>query len=246
MPAARVPGADSPADDSASGWRPNSYLGMLAPATREALLGLGLRRLFAPGQVFIAEGDKDTDMFVLLEGIAKVTAKGANSEEFIDVQAKGDTVGELAAINPGLEPLPRSATVLAAGDVAAIRIMKPELDAFFMAHPDAAVAMAFMLGGRQVQKLRERLNISGFDATARLARTLAALEEKLGTPTADGTLLDIPLSQTELATLAVLAGPTVQKALRDLREVGAILTGYRTITITDMAALRRAGRLGDE
>jgi CRP-like cAMP-binding protein len=219
---------------------------MLAPATREALLGLGLRRVFAPGQVFIPEGDNDTDMFVLLEGIVKVTAKGANGEEFIDVQASGDTVGELSALNPRPVPLLRSATVMAAGDVTAIQIEKPDLDAFFVAHSDAAVAMAFMLGGRQMQKLRERLDISRFDPTARLARTLAALEEKLGTPTADGTLLNIPISQTELATLVVVAGPTVQKALRDLRIAGAILTGYRAITITDLTALRRAGHLDNE
>lgn len=245
-PAAEATGADSPALGSAPSWRPNSYLGMLAPPTREALLGLGIRRVFAPGQVFITEGDMDTDLFVLLEGIVKVTAKGANGEEFIDVQAEGDTVGELAAINPGAESLPRSATVMAAGDVTALRITKPDLDAFFMAHPDAAVVMAFMLGSRQRQKLRERLDISGFDPTTRLARTLAALAEKLGTPVAGSALLGIPLSQPELATLVVVAGPTVQKALRDLRATGAIRTGYRSIAITDMVALRRAGLLEED
>jgi CRP-like cAMP-binding protein len=246
-PAVEPPEVDDPAVEPAVRWRPNSYLGILTPATRAAFLGLGLRRVFAPGQVFIAEGDADTDLFVLLEGIVKVTAKGAGGDElFVDVQAQGDTVGELAAINPTAEALPRTATVMAAGDVTAIRIGKPDLDAFFIAHPDAAVAMAFMLGGRQRQKLRERLDMSGFDATARLARTLAALEERLGIPTPRGMLLDIPLTQTELATLAVVAEPTVQKALRDLRKDGAIQTGYRAITITDMAALRRVGRLPDE
>jgi CRP/FNR family transcriptional regulator, cyclic AMP receptor protein len=246
-PAVGIPGADGPAVESASGWRPNSYLGILVPATREAFLGLGLRRVFAPGQIFIAEGDEDTDLFVLLEGIVKVTAKGVEGEDlFVDVQAQGDTVGELAAINPTTEKLPRTATVLAAGDVTAIRISKPDLDAFFAAHYDGAVAMAYMLGGRQRQKLRERLDMSGLDAAARLARTLVALEERLGIPTPRGTLIDIPLTQTELATLAVVAEPTVQKALRDLRRDGAIQTGYRAITITDRAALRRAGRLEDE
>lgn len=246
LPAARMPVADSPVDDSASDWRSNSYLGMLSPTTREPFLSLGLRRVFAPGQVFIKEGDQDTDLFVLLEGIVKVTAKGAKGDEFIDVQAKGDTVGELAAINPSPELLPRSATVMAAGDVTATRISKPDLDAFFIAHPDAAIAMAFMLGGRQMQKLRERLNISGFGSTARLARTLAALKEKLGVSTAAGILLDIPLSQTEMANLAVVARPTVEKSLLSLRDAGAIVTGYRSVTITDMAALRTAGRLDDE
>jgi CRP/FNR family cyclic AMP-dependent transcriptional regulator len=243
-PAARMPGTGSAADDHASNWRPNSYLGMLAPATLKALLSRGVREVFRPGRTLIAEGNNDTDMFVLLEGIAKVTATGASGEEFIDFQAKGDTVGELAAINPSPKPLRRSATVKAAGEVTAIRITKPDLDAFFIAYPDAAVTMAFMLGGRQMQKMRQLLDISGFDAPERVARTLAAAEEKLGVPTADGTLLNI--TQTELANLAVLGLPTVQQVLRDLRNKHkAIQTGYRTITITDMAALRLAGEPGD-
>ena len=242
-PAPRMPGIGSTAGDHASSWRPDSYLGMLAPATRAALLSLGIRRVFGPGQIFIREGDWHADMFVLLEGIVKVTAEVASGEEFINFRAKGDTVGELAAISP--KPVQRSATVRAAGDVAAIEITKPDLDAFFIDHPDAAVAMASMLGGRQLEKMRQLLDISGFDATTRIARTLLAVEKKLGVPTADGTLLDI--TQTELANLAVVAGPTVQKALGDLRKKqGAILTGYRTITITDMATLRRAGQLPDE
>lgn len=247
-PAVQVPGS---ADDgeltrgASPAWRPDSYLGMLAPRTREALLGLGVRRVFRPGQVFIAEGDADTDMFVLVDGIVKVTALSPDADVFVDVHARGDTVGELSALNPGPTPLVRSATVMAAGSVEAIQIAKRDTDAFFAAHADAAVAMAFMLGGRQRQKLRERLNMTGFDVKTRVARTLAALAEKLGVQTPAGVELGMPLSQIELANLAAVAEPTAQKALRDLRKVGAIETNYLRITITDMDALLDAGDLHD-
>jgi CRP-like cAMP-binding protein len=183
-------------------------------------------------------------MFVLVDGIVKVTALGSDEEElFVDVQARGDTVGELSALNPFPTPLTRSATVMAAGGVEAIQISKRDLDSFFSAYPDATKVMAFMLGGRQRQKLRERLNMTGFDVRTRLARTLVALAETLGVQKASGLELSIPLSQIELANLVAVAEPTVQKALRDLRVAGAIQTRYLGITITDMDALLQAGHL---
>lgn len=246
-PAVQVPGSAGGgelAPEPAPPWRPDSYLGMLAPPTRDALLSLGVKRVFRPGQVFITEGDVDTDMFVLVDGIVKVTALGSDEEElFVDVQARGDTVGELSALNPFPTPLTRSATVMAAGGVEAIQISKRDLDSFFSAYPDATKVMAFMLGGRQRQKLRERLNMTGFDVRTRLARTLVALAETLGVQKASGLELSIPLSQIELANLVAVAEPTVQKALRDLRVAGAIQTRYLGITITDMDALLQAGHL---
>jgi DeoR/GlpR family transcriptional regulator of sugar metabolism len=55
----------------------------------------------------------------------------------------------------------------------------------------------------------------------------------------DGFLVDIKLTQPELATLCGAADITVHKALRELREAGLIETGYRGFEIKDEAALRR-------
>jgi len=48
-----------------------------------------------------------------------------------------------------------------------------------------------------------------------------------------------PVTQSELASLASVAEPTAQKALRQLRKDGVISTGYRSLTIEDFSALNR-------
>ena len=50
-------------------------------------------------------------------------------------------------------------------------------------------------------------------------------------------MLNWPLTQPELASLSSVAEPTVQKALRRLRESGVIVTGYRSLTIQDFSRL---------
>ena len=48
----------------------------------------------------------------------------------------------------------------------------------------------------------------------------------------------MPLTQPELAALVGAAEPTVHKALAKLRRRGLIVTGYRQMTVLDLAELR--------
>lgn len=232
----------SPDSEAAAAWPPGSYLGLLGPATRDALLELGTIRRFSPGQVFITEGDQASEVFIILEGVAKVTGTGGGGTEvLIDIQVRGNTVGEMAA----LDGRPRSATVTAAGDVTASMIRGDDLLAFFRARPDALVAMTRLLSFRARQKVAQQLDFSGHDVKTRLARTLAAMAERFGSPAGNAVNLDIALTQADLASLVGAAEPTLHKALRDLRTEGAIVTHYRRMQITDLRALRRIADLTD-
>lgn len=64
-----------------------------------------------------------------------------------------------------------------------------------------------------------------------------------GRRTERGIVVDIQLSQAELATLCGAAEITLQKALRDLREAGVVGTGYRQVVVRDVAALRVAAEV---
>jgi len=48
-----------------------------------------------------------------------------------------------------------------------------------------------------------------------------------------------PITQPELATLCGAAEPSVHKALRRLREQGAVSTGYRSIRVENLGQLHR-------
>jgi CRP/FNR family cyclic AMP-dependent transcriptional regulator len=223
-------------------WPPHSYLGLLSQPVREALLALGVKRVFSPGQVFITQGDTARDMFAIVKGLAKVTITGPVGPQLVDVQAQGDTVGELAAI----DGQPRSATVAAIGRVEAVEIRSDDLVAFFEATPAAAIAMNRMMSLRQRRKVDQILNFSQFDVGARLARTLVALGEKCGTSEAEGLVLDSLISQPELAALVGVSEPTIHKALRSLRESGALMTGYRRMVIVDLDRLQQIGHIHEE
>jgi CRP/FNR family transcriptional regulator, cyclic AMP receptor protein len=76
-----------------------------------------------------------------------------------------------------------------------------------------------------------------------VARRLVDLGARFGEETPEGTCVHLPLSQEELATWCGSSREATAKALRTLREVGAIATARRTVTITGEEELRRHARL---
>lgn len=56
--------------------------------------------------------------------------------------------------------------------------------------------------------------------------------------TSEGTELGYALTQPELAAMVGVSEPSIQRALRQLRDIGVLDTGYRRIIILDMAALK--------
>ena len=82
-----------------------------------------------------------------------------------------------------------------------------------------------------------RVEFAGYDAQTRVARVLRELAAAYGERSGKRVTLSWPLTQTELASLSSVAEPTVQKALRRLRESGVIATGYRSLTIQDFSEL---------
>jgi CRP-like cAMP-binding protein len=84
-----------------------------------------------------------------------------------------------------------------------------------------------------------RVEFTGCDVNTRFARVLLELAERYGEQTPAGATIGCPLTQSELATLAGAAEPTVQRALRQLKADGIVATGYRVTTVLDMNTLRQ-------
>lgn len=230
---------DDRLERAAAPWPPNSYLGLLPERTRDALLALGTRRVFSPGQVFITQGDEASELFVITEGVVRVESVEPDGEpRLIDIQARGDTVGEMAAI----EGTARSASVSAAQRVEAIEISADDFERLAKEDGVAALSMLRMFSMRQRFRMRQTLDFNKYDAVTRLARTLVALAEKCGTPSDGGVVLDI-ITQADLAPLVGASEPAIHKALRTLREAGGIETGRRRVVIRDLGVLRRLGDL---
>lgn len=206
------------------------------PAAAE-LAALGTRRAFAAGSVLLRQGELSAHVYLLLGGVVKVTATTAEGGfALLAIRAAGDLVGELA----GLDGQPRSATVTAAGSVAARVITQSVFNDFLNRHAEVGVAVSRSVAGKLRRATRWRIDFGGCEVRVRLARVLVELAAAYGERIPAGIRIGVPLTQPELAALVGAAEPTVHQALAIFRRSGVIGTGYRSTTVLDLPALRAA------
>jgi len=209
---------------------------MLSESARDGLLSLGAFREYSTGSRLFMEGDTSKHVLVLHTGWVKVVAEAEEGgQALLALRSRGDLVGEQAA----LENEPRSASVISASPVMAYVIPQEAFLRYLADHPDVHLAVTRVLSAKLRSATRRRVDVdfSKLFAHVRLARVLCELARKNSRPAGAGTELRYALSQPELAAMAGVSEPSVQRALRKLRDGGVLDTGYRRIIIRDMAAL---------
>jgi CRP-like cAMP-binding protein len=222
--------------DGRGPWPPGSLLASLREAGRQRLLAAGAKQQYAgAGRVLIREGDSGTVVYLLLAGSVKVTGATDEGDALLAIRVGGDIVGELAA----LDGRPRLATVTTAGPVIALVIGGTEFVGLLGRDPELGLAVTRGVTDKLRTATSRRVEFTGCDVNTRFARVLLELAERYGEQTPAGTTIGCPLTQSELATLAGAAEPTVQRALRQLKADGIVATGYRVTTVLDMNALRQ-------
>ncbi|MGC5052845.1 Crp/Fnr family transcriptional regulator [Micromonospora sp. DT48] len=219
--------------DGDAPWAKGSFLGRIAPADRQELLALGVTRTVSSGRRLFVEGARDTHVEVLRRGFAKVTATVDGSDRLLAIRLPGDLVGEFAAITGQA----RSATVAACGDVVSTVIRQVDF-LRLLDRRSAVAAQVTAVVGERLRSANERRAEFTYPVHVRLARVLAEIAASCGRIADDEIVIGVALSHTELATLVGAATDTTQRALRTLRAERLIRTGYRRITVLDLAGLR--------
>jgi CRP-like cAMP-binding protein len=224
-------------------WPYGTFLRRLEPPVRTVLLGLGVQRRVPAGQILIHEGSRESHLVLLEEGLAKVTANLPDGRSaLLSLRVGGDLVGEMSALNDE----PRSATVTTCGPTRYSVITRARFNQFLREHPQAAVELAAMVSDRLRWSNRRRIDFSSYAVKIRVARVVAELCRTHGRRSRDGVVIDVRLTQPELATICGAAETSIQKALRELRTEGLLDTDYRRITVRDLAGLRAVGELDPE
>jgi CRP-like cAMP-binding protein len=184
----------------------------------------------------MTQGDMSTFVVALLDGVVKVTAvSSAGQEALITVRVGGDLLGELSAIDNG----GRSCTATACGLVLGCVVMQADFLAVVGRDRLLAEAVNRSVVARVRAGTERRMEFAAFDAPTRFARVLRELANAYGERSGNRVTIGWPVTQSELASLASVAEPTAQKALRELRKAGIISTGYRSLTVEDYSALNR-------
>jgi predicted acylesterase/phospholipase RssA/CRP-like cAMP-binding protein len=113
-------------------------------APDEGSASLGVRRVFAAGEVLASEGDVSDDVFLVVRGEVAITAGHGAQEVVLSTVGVGAVIGEVAA----LAKLPRSATMTASGECEVRRIGSAEFARWLSSQPDRAAEVAAQAGER--------------------------------------------------------------------------------------------------
>ncbi len=218
-------------------WPAKSVIASLKSDQCRALLASGHPRDFAAEEVLVNQGETTRHVFVLIDGVTKVTCSSRNGRRvLLAIRSRGDLIGELAS----LDGSPRIATVTATGPVSAVVIAHRDFEAFLARNPEVSQAVSASIAGKFRSTTQRVVDYGAHDAPVRLARVLYRLYQDYGLRKGDRVELGIPITQPELASIIGASEAAVQKALAGLRQGGIVSTGYRTNAITSFAALAKA------
>ncbi|GAA4962319.1 CRP-like cAMP-binding protein [Nonomuraea thailandensis] len=198
----------------------------------------GMARRYRSGQIIFHQGDPGESLYVLLDGLVKVVFTTEHGDEIVlNMLRRGDTFGEMAL----LDGSPRSASIVTARPSWVFALPRARLLELMREHPGLADEFLRLLG-RMVRRLTgQAADLAFLDLGGRLAKLLLQLADKHGR--ADG-VVDLPgLTQSDLASLIGASRPAVNRALQSLVSRNLISVQGRTITLLDVAALRKRGGL---
>jgi CRP/FNR family cyclic AMP-dependent transcriptional regulator len=218
-------------------------MGSLSPRDQMTFLSLGSTSAFRPGEQLVSEGQQATCVYLLVTGCAKVTGTTIDGNRvMLDIRVAGDLVGEFAALDGAL----RSATVTAATRLATRYIPQADFHRFLDSHPVAARAVSRSIAVKLRFTTSQRLDMGVALTEVRLARVLECLGDLHGAPSPEGLLIDVPLSQSEIADLVGVSQPNLQRAFAYLRRREVVITRYRQQVITNRQLLRRIADMRDD
>ncbi|MDN3351165.1 Crp/Fnr family transcriptional regulator [Actinomadura sp. DC4] len=216
----------------------DKFWDMLDPAERDALAEVAQPITYKSDRRIFREGEPSEFALVLRSGWVKVAGLAEDGETVLALRRSGDLVGESASADR-----PRRATVVALGEVHALTISAHRFAGLLRDRPAAATALARTHWDRQAESDRKRMDVRNSNSDKRLARLFLELAEG-AVETADGIVLDIPLTQAEFGQLICARTGIVERTLHNWRERGIVSTMPRRHVIHDLARLSAIARNG--
>ncbi|HEY3728140.1 MAG TPA: Crp/Fnr family transcriptional regulator [Solirubrobacteraceae bacterium] len=195
----------------------------------------GTLRRFPRGQALFVEGDRSDRVFMIVRGSAIVFCTvPAGRDVVLAVRGPGEVLGDLSA----LDDRPRFATAVALDEVEAMVAPRTSL-VRSLDDPGAVKELVQTLVDRLREADRRGVEFASRDTLGRVATRLLELADRFGVGTAEGTVVDLPLSQDQLASWCAASRESTVKALGTLRSLGCIATARRRVVVLDGEALRR-------
>jgi len=189
-------------------------------------------------EILFMEGDEARGLYCIVDGSVRAFRESLEGrEQVIHVETAGSTFAEVPVFDGGRYP----STVAGEQDSVLLFIDKRDVRRLCLEHPQIAVAALGLLAGRlrKCAALVEDLSLHEVDQ--RLARFLAAESRVRGVRTGTGIVLEMPLTNQQVAARIGSVREVVSRALARLQKNGLIEVDGRKITIVNEESLRAYG-----
>ena len=206
----------------------------LEPARRAGLAGMMGEESHKRGDVIFNQGDYGDALYVIKSGSVRISQVSEDGHELILIVLRtGDFFGEMSL----LDGETRSAAAIAAEDATLLTLRRTDFMHFLGENPSAAVEMLRVLSLR-LRRMDGVLEEAVFhSATVRIARRLLELLTIYGRDVDGGSLLDVRLTQSEIAEMVGTSRVTVNKELSEMESAGVVKRVRRQILVLDVDGL---------
>lgn len=197
-------------------------------------------RRYNKGHVVFRRGDPGDRLYVIAEGMIKVFLTSDDGDEMmLRTLEPSDVLGELALADGGA----RSASTEAVEDSVLVSLDRDTWLDLQDRHPELRQAMLEALVG-VVRRLTEHTaDLVFLDLQGRVAKILIQLVEERGKETPDGIDLELPLTQSDLASMVGGSRQSVNQSLSAFQRRGYVELKGRDIVVKDLPGLRRRAGL---
>jgi CRP/FNR family transcriptional regulator, nitrogen oxide reductase regulator len=189
---------------------------------------------YQPGETIYFSGDRATHLYVVASGQVKLLRHSESGQDaLLDILQPGDYFGSLMAW--GEEPYPDTAEAKTA--VCILAITAESFRTLLQHYPGVALAVLDITTARLQESQEAVRRLSADSAERRIAAVLLKLAAKLGQTTAEGILIQTPLSRDDLAQMTGATAETASRIISQFQKDGLVRSGRQWIALTDKPGL---------
>ncbi len=214
------------------------FFAELDAETLEVLAAHSEVRNYKRGQRLFDEGAEAEHLFVMVEGLVKILVSSRHGDEMVlDTMRPPESFGELALIDGG----PRSASAEAIRATKVLVISRSDWLALISDRPALRKVLLRSLGAMIRRLTEQAADLVMLDVHSRVAKLLLVLAEERGHPEGDGLVLELEVTQSDLADMVGGSRQTVNQALNGFEKRGYLELRGKQIFIKSPEDLRRLG-----
>ncbi len=183
---------------------------------------------FQKGEYIFFEGDAGNKFYIIKEGQVKLTKMIKNGDEqILNIFSDHDIIAEIVAFDKGNYP----ASAVTMSETEVIVFDQSELENLILENPAIGVKLLREMSGRLRRAQQNVRDLALKDSSARVAGLLIFLADKYGKKKNEMLILDISLTQQELASMIGCSRETVSRILAQFESEDLIKTSRKKIII---------------